>query len=253
MLGKDVYIPTFDEAANVDPRPSAPPITDDDDISDTDTNLPEGQLNEDESRSTDPTNGIECPVCMDPINPNDSAMRCRGDAGVCHLFHARCLTPWLETCRTRNTIASCPVCRGPVQVHKRRLQQFLESDEAVHLGQENRGMLGSLLDTVNERMETMADGWTTDLTTENLLAGVSVMASAAYGFYTGYTGRNSYLTDQMLWHHATRTMTVANVVGYALGVGLKIWKSNSESDSRRSRNSNSNSDSNSSPNSNSND
>ena len=62
------------------------------------------------SSDTDVTH--ECPVCLDTISVDDSAMRCAGEGGVEHYFHARCLSQWTRTQRTQLETPSCPICRG---------------------------------------------------------------------------------------------------------------------------------------------
>lgn len=54
----------------------------------------------------------ECPVCLDTISVDGSAMRCAGEGGVEHYFHARCLSQWTRTQRTQLETPSCPICRG---------------------------------------------------------------------------------------------------------------------------------------------
>ena len=54
----------------------------------------------------------ECPVCLDDISVDDSAMRCAGEGGIEHYFHARCLSKWTKTQRAQSDHPTCPICRG---------------------------------------------------------------------------------------------------------------------------------------------
>lgn len=60
------------------------------------------------------TEEVECPVCLDTISVNDSAMRCAGEHAREHYFHAECLAEWSQTQRTQRAQPTCPVCRGYV-------------------------------------------------------------------------------------------------------------------------------------------
>ena len=48
----------------------------------------------------------ECVVCFNPVDPGARAARMVTPCG--HLFHAPCLTRWLEQS------VSCPICRAPL-------------------------------------------------------------------------------------------------------------------------------------------
>ena len=48
------------------------------------------------------TSGGECPVCLEALEKEVPALRCR------HEFHAECLTKW------RRVSSTCPTCRGPL-------------------------------------------------------------------------------------------------------------------------------------------
>jgi hypothetical protein len=54
----------------------------------------------------------ECPVCLDDISVQDSAMRCAGEGGIEHYFHAECLAEWSRTQKWQLSHPTCPVCRG---------------------------------------------------------------------------------------------------------------------------------------------
>jgi len=68
----------------------------------------------------------ECAICCEDLNLADAAMRCLGDGGRKHYFHASCLAAWIRQCQRDGAEATCPNCRGPVQVRAHRLEEFLQ-------------------------------------------------------------------------------------------------------------------------------
>ena len=68
----------------------------------------------------------ECSICFDELRLASAAMRCAGGAGRAHYFHAGCLSDWAAQCRAQGNAPSCPECRGPVQVRRQRLCEFLQ-------------------------------------------------------------------------------------------------------------------------------
>ena len=66
-----------------------------------------------------------------------------------------------------------------LQIHSRRLQDFLSSNASSKLDEESRGMLDDLLHTTTERLQTMSDGFSEALTPENLANTAGVVGSAA--------------------------------------------------------------------------
>merc|ERR1712050_99600 len=69
-------------------------------------------------------------------------MRCAGIGGRKHYFHAHCLGAWICQCRRDGNEATCPQCRGDVQIRPRRLQEFLE-DKGGKLDREEQDALRS--------------------------------------------------------------------------------------------------------------
>jgi len=70
----------------------------------------------------------ECPVCLDAISIEDSAMRCAGDGGMEHYFHARCLSTWTKTQQSQLEHPTCPICRGYVAAELRSISLQQISD-----------------------------------------------------------------------------------------------------------------------------
>jgi len=83
----------------------------------------------------------DCPICFEAIDSGNAAMRCVGDAGRHHYFHARCLQQWiLQNVRG----ARCPTCRGHLQLNAHRLRQWLNSRNAAGLNQQELSVLASI-------------------------------------------------------------------------------------------------------------
>lgn len=188
------------------------------------------QHHEHESTETD------CPICMEALDFGEEAMRCTGQGGVRHLFHAHCLKEWALSCRRRGVPPSCPVCRGGVQVHSRRLEQFLTSPEAETLDHESRGMLHNLLQGVRERLDVGSE-WSQPLTSEQLLSRVGLIASAGIGFLAGYRGSviMHNVSQDLMYLNGNQTARVVNAVGFVAGVITRAVFGRSENENRRTR------------------
>eukprot|EP00439_Symbiodinium_sp_Y106_P019945 s6978_g2.t1 len=79
-----------------------------------------------------------CAICTEPIQPREAAMRCRGDHGGFHYGHARCLGQWVSHCRERDQTPSCPMCRCPLQLRRRQIEEFLADNNPGHAECRNR-------------------------------------------------------------------------------------------------------------------
>ena len=88
----------------------------------------------------------ECPICQEEISAEDATMRCDGRAGQHHYFHNHCLQAWIRQCQANGTGATCPICRGSVQMSGQRLDAFLRSDEARTLSAGERSYLQKTLE-----------------------------------------------------------------------------------------------------------
>lgn len=76
--------------------------------------------------SVPPSEPLECAICVDDLAPADAAMRCAGQGGKQHYFHAHCMVAWVRQCQVDDADVTCPECRGPVQIRQRRMQEFLQ-------------------------------------------------------------------------------------------------------------------------------
>lgn len=68
----------------------------------------------------------DCAICCESLNPSDAAMRCTGEGGTHHYAHAKCLAEWVQRCRANSATPTCPTCRGPLQMNRRNLRDFLQ-------------------------------------------------------------------------------------------------------------------------------
>lgn len=202
----------------------------------------------------------ECPVCMEGIAPSGAAMRCTGQAGGrCHYFHAHCLQQWVRTQRGRAAAPSCPICRGEVEIHAQRLEQFLAGGgssssggggESKHSGgNDGTKDLEDLLAKIRSLPGSIVDGWNNltqlEITSEQLVEGASVVAGAGVGFYAGSSGHiglstGSWGLDRLIWENSSTSTRMATVLGYVVGTGYRWWRETSEKaeeeeDERRSR------------------
>ncbi|CAL1128043.1 unnamed protein product [Cladocopium goreaui] len=86
-----------------------------------------------------------CAICTEHLSPSDAAMRCEG-AGH-HFGHAACLAQWIQTCESRNQEPTCPECRGPLQLRRRRVQEFLD-ELPENASPERRQVVRNILERV---------------------------------------------------------------------------------------------------------
>ena len=184
----------------------------------------------------------ECPVCFDPIQTSNAAMRCTGEGGQCHYFHAHCLAQWIQTMRHSGTSPTCPCCRGAVEIHTRRLEEFLSSSADGGAGESKEGYvsgamsgrkeLEDLLARIQSLPGSIVDGWNNltqlEVTTEQIVEGASIAAGAGWGFYAGSRGHwgvstGSWGLDRIMWENSSNTAKAATVLGFVVGAGYRWW------------------------------
>lgn len=73
----------------------------------------------------------ECAICTEALELSEAAMRCVGGGGRSHYFHAGCLTSWIGVCQSSGAGATCPSCRGPLQVSQSLLAAQLWTCRAL--------------------------------------------------------------------------------------------------------------------------
>mmetsp|Transcript_110534 Transcript_110534/g.323387 ORF Transcript_110534/g.323387 Transcript_110534/m.323387 type:complete len:278 (-) Transcript_110534:147-980(-) len=98
----------------------------------------------------------ECAICTEDLSLADAAMRCQGNGGKRHYFHAHCLTAWVRQCRSTGLVPTCPECRGPVQVRPRRLEEFLQ-EKGRKLDAEDQEAMRTF--TAGAETSTDESGW----------------------------------------------------------------------------------------------
>lgn len=134
----------------------------------------------------------ECAICCEELLLADAAMRCAGQGGRRHHFHAHCLSTWVRQCRSSGSEATCPECRGPVQVHARRLQDFLQEKQST-LTPEDQEVFQNLAGKDRK-------GWSDvrkDLLKVGMIAGVGVGAAlAVVGVVAGLSALSRSSRDQ---------------------------------------------------------
>lgn len=99
-----------------------------------------------------------CAICTEPLNPADAAMRCAGRGGH-HYGHAACLAQWVETCQSRNQEPTCPECRGPLQLRRRQIQEFLNEAPDQCTRPERRRVMRDVLERVPDGDDWQEIDW----------------------------------------------------------------------------------------------
>jgi len=122
-----------------------------------------------------PEEACECSICCEDMELASAAMRCSGQHGKRHYYHAQCLSQWIQQCRRENLPPTCPECRGELQVRAQRLGDFL-ADKA---GKLNHDDVEALRAVHNAAMaESDGDGWS-GIQTDTVLKGIAVSAGVA--------------------------------------------------------------------------
>jgi len=119
-----------------------------------------------------------CAICTEDLEPTSAAMRCSGQHGKRH-YYAMCLNAWIQQCRREKNPPTCPECRGPLQVHERRLRDFLQ-ENSDKLATEDMEALRAMHDAAEPA--TDGEGWSgisKDKIIKGALIGVGVAAGLA--------------------------------------------------------------------------
>lgn len=188
----------------------------------------------DASAAAGPEAAGECPICYEDIRPGDAAMRCCGEAGVHHYFHAHCLKGWMRACQQSRSGATCPVCRGRLQFNGQRLQQYLNSTGAASLSEEERSFLEQVSDGLQGRNE-----WGGMNTVEKVAYAGGVFAAAGWGFMLGYTHRSHQASNMLIVHSVPQEHQLAQGIGWIAGLLVRVireaLKDRERDDDRRRR------------------
>jgi len=126
----------------------------------------------------------DCAICCESLSPSDAAMRCSGQGGSYHYGHAKCLAEWIQRCRANSTTPTCPTCRGPLQMNRRRLNDFMQQRDSASAAAPSRGrrrmsaedseVLHGMLRQPAERGGN--DNEWEEIKVEDILMGVAVVA-----------------------------------------------------------------------------
>ena len=145
----------------------------------------------------------ECPICMECIAEEEGVMRCCN----AHYFHEGCMRRWLRTQRG----ATCPCCRGAIQVHAARLRAFLDGSPDIEPAER------SVLERLLHAARGDCGGWS-DVTAADLVEYGTVVAAAGWGFYSGWTGREWSLADELSYSLQPRAARLATGTGWLVGL-----------------------------------
>jgi len=118
----------------------------------------------------------ECAICCDDIRPGSRAMRCTGEHGRRHYYHAKCLSRWIQHCQESDQPPTCPQCKGGLQVQTRKLRDFLAGGEASSLSAEERRALRAMHDAAN-RSQVDDEGFSC-VSKDEVLIGVAIGLTA---------------------------------------------------------------------------
>ena len=130
------------------------------------------------------TDGDDCPICMESIDNVESALRCSAAGGQFHYFHNHCLRDWIRSCRQAGNVPTCPICRGAIEINRRRMQGFINSGMADTWDEEERNFLQNMI-----KMAGASEDWQEVFTTENLQTAGAIIGAAGWGFYSGWSQR----------------------------------------------------------------
>jgi len=151
---------------------------------------------------------------------SDAAMRCNGEGGVCHYFHAHCLQQWIRSAR-QSRQASCPVCRGSLQFNGARLDQFLQGSASAGLNEEERSFFQEISEGLKGKNE-----WGDMSKLEKAAYAGGIFAAGCYGFAVGYHSADAVVCHRSRWSTTNLLMReflpqqhqVAESVGWFLGL-----------------------------------
>lgn len=183
----------------------------------------------DEGRSTtevvDPApsapgpNCNDCPICFSVIEPCDAAMRCAGDGGLHHYYHSECMLKWVDQCRAGLSGANCPICRGQIQFHAQRIEQFLVSEQSADLAAEDRTFLAQCVDRLKA---TGGIAWGNVFTLENTKYIGGMAAAGGWGFMLGYSQEQLGLQQTIMLNGLSRQHRIAQGVGWMIGLIVRV-------------------------------
>jgi hypothetical protein len=171
----------------------------------------------------------DCPICYELLGPGDAAMRCAGEGGVHHYFHATCLQQWIRNCRNRHQ-ATCPVCRGHLQFNGQRLQEYLQSGASQTLNEDERTFFQAIADGLQGK-----NSWSQMTTLEKSAYASGILAAAGWGFMLGYTEPHHHATNVLAVQHSQHEHQLAQGLGWLVGLIVRIIRNRYEERDRDRR------------------
>lgn len=130
-------------------------------------------------KPAEPDEEDECAICFEELKRSDRAMRCDGKGGARHYGHAKCLEEWATKCRANGNTPSCPICRGSLQMHRRRLGRFVD-DSTVAVSHPRPQVIPELLRQSAPSHRADEDTWE-DISWGEIGTAVAIGAVAALG------------------------------------------------------------------------
>lgn len=168
-----------------------------------------------------------CPICIEDVAREESAMRCSN----AHYFHEPCLRTWIRAQRTNGGNATCPMCRGPIEVHAARLGAYLDGAAGAELEPEERGLLEML---VARAKEAGGAEWTAVRREDLKKWGANAMGFG-WGAYSGWKGRPWGAADELALQLAPRQAKLSLVAGWAVGTAARAISSLTSEDKDEER------------------
>jgi len=172
----------------------------------------------------------DCPICFSPIEPSEAAMRCSGDAGVHHYFHSHCMQEWIRQCRNGQG-PTCPICRGGIQFHARRLDQFLSGAGSAGLAEEERNFFQHCA----ERLRGGDGGWGQSINWDNAKYWGGIAAAGGWGFMLGYCETRRGLRHDLIEMTMTREQYFAQMAGMVIGTIIRMISEHRKEENERKK------------------
>jgi len=160
----------------------------------------------------------ECPICLERIHPGQAAMRCNGLGGIHHYFHASCLQRWKESCPAGRP-ATCPTCRGGLQMNGRRLQEFLNGEASSGLTQDDRTYWQHMAEGLQGK-----NRWEDMNKLEKAAYAGGLLAAAGWGFTLGFTEREHHSTSLLVLNTIPQEHRMAQGIGWIVGLLARILR-----------------------------
>mmetsp|Transcript_3461 Transcript_3461/g.3950 ORF Transcript_3461/g.3950 Transcript_3461/m.3950 type:complete len:231 (-) Transcript_3461:624-1316(-) len=148
---------------------------------------------------------FQCPICLESIREEEGVMRCKAD----HYFHQCCLKQWIKHQRHIKGGATCPLCRGSLQIHAARLRSYLKTEDVSEL---ERSYFNRTLQSIKEKADWVY------LNQDEIIAYGTFFGAFLWGLYSGWSRRSWGLSDELLYYGLKRHIRMATSIGWLLGI-----------------------------------